>query len=64
MTRAPIDSATWFDDAPPLEVAFTRNAESVDGEEDARLQVEQGREQIDAIEWQALLGAIDFRDWP
>ena len=64
MTHAPIDSATWFDDSPPLEVAFTRNAEAADGEQDARLQVEQSSEQSAPIEWQALLGALDLRDWP
>ena len=64
MTHSPVDSATWFDDAPPLEVAFARNAEAVDAEEETRGQVDRVREQIDAIEWQALLGAIDLRDWP
>lgn len=58
MIHAPIDSATWFDDSPPLEVAFARNAEAADGEEDARLQVEQVREIIDELEWRALLAAL------
>jgi len=64
MIRALPDSATWFDDSPPLEVAFSRNAEAVDAEQETRLQVEQVREIIDELEWQALLGALDLRDWP
>ena len=65
MNRLPIDSSTWFADSPPLEVAFTRNAEAVDGEEDARLQVEEPNGGSEDVEWRALFAALpDLRDWP
>jgi len=65
MNRFPLDSSTWFGNSPPLEVAFARNAEAVDGEEDARLQVVEPGDDSEDVEWRALFAALpDLRDWP